>query len=95
MDNDIQELRDFLGQMLNGSLPANEAEVRMKTCPAFRRTELEGVYANLFHYISDVDIREKDAGYGELQDSEMKKLISRLEAGDFAGASAVTLLRST
>lgn len=95
MDTDIQELRDFLGQLLNGSLPAEEAEARMETLSSLRRPALEGVYANLFHYISDGDIREKDKGYRELQDSEMKKLISRLEAGDFTGANAVTFLGRT
>ncbi len=95
MDADIQKLCDFLEQLLNGSLPYKEANATIETLSALRRPDLEELYGNLFHYMSDDDIRKRDPRYKEFQGSEMKKLICRLQTGDFTKANVVTFLKKT
>jgi hypothetical protein len=42
---------------------------------------LEGCLHGLQHFLSDDDIRAKDADYREMQETEMRKLIALLRSG--------------
>ena len=57
--------------------------------------DLDPVYANLFHYWDDEDIREKDEDYRSLQDSEMIKLIDHLKNKDIEQACNISFLKAT
>ena len=39
------------------------------------------VWANVWHYVSDYDIRARDAAYRDMQEEHMDKLIRALRAG--------------
>ncbi len=55
-------------------------------------TPLESVCCNLFHYTSDSDIRKKDKEYENMQESELKKLISYLKNGNIEAAQEINFL---
>ena len=95
MQTNIHSLCVFLEQLLAGSIQTKDAKPQLKTLSALSMSGLEELYGNLFHYIDDADIREKDPGYKKLQDSEMRKLIEHLKAGDFGMANAITFIERT
>lgn len=43
--------------------------------------ELAGCFHGLQHFAADTDIRAKDAGYREMQEGEMRRLIALLKSG--------------
>ncbi len=92
MKLDLDQLCDILQGLLDGSRSPEEARAQLDRV-SFE--ELDELYGNLFHYLSDADIRERDEGYRELQDSEMRKLIQHLEAGNLAKANEITFLNKT
>ena len=55
-------------------------------------TPLEAVCCNLFHYTSDGDIRKKDEEYKNMQERELKKLISFLKNGNIEAAKEINFL---
>ena len=95
MEANIQILCTFLEQLLTGSIQAKDAKPLLNTLSALSMTELDELYGNLFHYIDDTGIRDKDPAYRKLQESEMMKLIGRLKNGNFAMANAVTFIERT
>ena len=95
MKSEIEQLCDFLAQLQNGEMGGKDALALLPSLAALKTRGLEELFGNLHHYIADADIRAKDAGYRELQDSEMTKLISRLRSGDIAKANRVTFLGTT
>ena len=44
------------------------------------------------HYLSDSDIRDKDAVYAEMQNRELERFISALEENDYDLAQSITFL---
>jgi len=44
------------------------------------------------HYLSDADIREKDADYAEMQNGELRKFIVAIEEKDYDRAQNITFL---
>ena len=92
MKPNVGQLCGIFERLLDGSCSADDARAE------FGQISFEGLnelYGNLFHYLSDGDIRERDTGYRELQDSEMRKLVQHLRAGDFAKANRITFLNKT
>ena len=55
-------------------------------------TPLETICCNLFHYTNDGDIRKKDKEYKNMQESELKKLISFLKNGNLEKAKEINFL---
>jgi hypothetical protein len=95
MKAEIETLCDFLAQLQNGEIGGKDALASLSSLSALKTPGLEELFGNLHHYIADADIRAKDSGYRELQDTEMTKLISRLRSGDIAKANRVTFLGRT
>ncbi len=88
----IEQLVSILEDLLNDELRASVAQKKIE---ALSIGDLGNVYANLFHYLDDEDIREKDSRYKHLQNSELKKLIYWLKVGDLAKASKISFLTET
>ncbi len=95
MNQDTEELCIFLARLQLGEIGRKDALDTLPTLAALKTPGLEELFGSLHHYIADVDIRAKDAGYRELQDSEMAKLIARLRAGEITKANRVTFLERT
>ena len=92
MGAETQELCNILEALVNGLIQPDAAIDRIN---ALSMDGLEGLYGNLFHYLDDADIRKRDSRYRELQDSEVKKLISYLKAGELDKANAISFLEKT
>ena len=58
-------------------------------------TDMENVCCNLFHYMADTDIRNRDTEYRKFQDKELEELIKALKAGDWTRAKAINFLYET
>ncbi len=58
-------------------------------------TDLEDICCNLFHYISDGDIRIKDNDYREMQVTELDKLIDLLKVGKLNQAKQISFLHES
>jgi hypothetical protein len=95
MNHDTEELCIFLTHLQRGEVGRKDALDTLPTLAALKTPGLEDLFGNLHHYIADVDIRAKDAGYRELQDSEMAKLIACLRAGEITKANRVRFLERT
>lgn len=82
---------DALEALLGGRLTPEE----------FRRSypmhtaggELEAVLANIAHFLSDSDIRERDPRYKAMQEIAIQRLMSVLRSGDVERARRISLLR--
>jgi len=55
-------------------------------------TSLETICCNLFHYTNDGEIRKKDLEHKNMQESELKKLISFLKSGNIESAQKINFL---
>ena len=95
LNNNTEELCNFLARLQRGEIGRKDALDRLRTLAALKTPGLEELFGNLHHYIADVDIRARDAGYRELQDTEMAKLIARLRTGEVTEANRVTFLEKT
>jgi len=54
--------------------------------------DIEEIMDNVEHFLSDSDIREKDARYRQIQETAMQTLIQALKSGDLNAAKRVTFL---
>jgi hypothetical protein len=88
-DEDTGRLADDLASLGTGQL--SEREFRATWQAAVVPRQLGVIWANLEHYLADLDIRERDSAYRAMQDGEMGKLVRLLRAG----ASADELARIT
>jgi hypothetical protein len=52
-------------------------------------------FHDFWHYISDEDIRAKDAKYAEMQNKELEHFITAIENKDYAKANNITFLSSS
>lgn len=90
MPSSPDQLADDLQALLEGSVDAS----------AFRRRHpieheagpIGEILCLLEHYLSDADIRARDVRYAEMQESELKKLISLLRSGQIEKAGHVHFL---
>jgi len=55
-------------------------------------TSLETICCNLFHYTNDGDIRKKDQEHKNMQERELRKLISFLKNGNIEAAQEINFL---
>jgi hypothetical protein len=92
MKLETEQLCRILEGLLDGSVSPGVGKTEIDKLSF---TGIESVYGNLFHYLSDADIRERDQGYKELQDLELKKLIGHLRTADFDKAKGITFLTRT
>ncbi len=95
MNHEIEQLCLFLSRLQKGEIGGQDACDEIHNLAALKMPELKDLFADLHHYIADEEIRDKDPGYRELQDSEMTKLITRLRTGDIAKANQVSFLKRT
>ncbi len=95
MNHEIEQLCLFLARLQNGEAGGDAALEALTQVTALKMPGLKELSGNLHHYIADAEIRARDPGYRELQDSEMSKLIARLRAGEIAKANQVTFLGRT
>jgi hypothetical protein len=92
MRPDIEKLCGALQGLLDGACYHDDARSILESMPFHG---LDECHANLFHYLSDGDIRQRDEAYRKLQDSEMEKLIKHLRANNFIMANRITFLEKT
>jgi hypothetical protein len=87
-------LADDLQSLLSGHLSERAFRTKYQEADS---TLLPVIWPNLEHYLADIDIRERDPAYREMQNTEMEKLVRLLRAGapdselakvDFLGSSA-------
>ena len=69
-------LANQLQRVLEGTVALND----VLDDPANHGEPLEGCLHGLYHFLSDEDIRAKDAGYRQMQETEMHKLIALLRS---------------
>ena len=84
-----QELVAILEELAGGQIGVSETAERIK---ALSPTNFNRIFANLHHYLSDEDIRQKDQRYKDMQVKELNKLIQYLKAGDYSKAETVSFL---
>jgi len=91
------ELKNILDGLENATISECYARLKMleNIIEDVRGTELENVCSHLDHYLSDADIRAKDAKYKTMQDTELAKLKALLERGDYARAREISFLCKT
>ncbi|MDL5033154.1 hypothetical protein QRD43_14665 [Pelomonas sp. APW6] len=70
-------LAELLQQVLDGEAPIDAVLERDENFEG----ALAGCFHGLQHFAADMDIREKDAGFREMQEGEMRKLIALLRFG--------------
>ena len=79
-EDTANRLVDDLQSLLTGGF--SELEFRTKYPAASAAPDLPNeIWASLEHYLTDADIRNRDARYRALQDAEMEKLIGLLRVG--------------
>jgi hypothetical protein len=88
----IIELAEDLDAMYRGQISENEIRHKYRK---HQNDEIAEIMANLEHYLSDSDIREKDPGYRKMQETEMRKLIQALRTGNLRGAVGISFLRES
>jgi hypothetical protein len=86
----IQQIADDLQAILDGSLGPEEFRARHPISGQTGR--IEQVLCVVEHYLADGDIRRKDSGYRDMQDTEMQKLISCLRSGRIGDALKINFL---
>ena len=52
-------------------------------------------FHNLWHCVSDSDIRAKDSVYAEMQHAEMEKFLNAMKLRDYEKARRITFIAST
>ena len=53
---------------------------------------IKAVFANLYHFWQDEDIRNNDPQYKAMQESELEKLIGHLKNEEWSSANGVSFL---
>jgi hypothetical protein len=79
---DREKLAAILERMFDGAISVEQAEqeVMATKWSAERDKVLDHAYHHFMHYISDQDIREKDADYADMQTAALKDAIGKLRA---------------
>jgi hypothetical protein len=77
METPAMALADKLQRVLDGSIALDD----LLDDPANRGECLDACLLGLQHFLSDDDIRAKDADYRDMQETEMRKLIALLRSG--------------
>jgi len=80
---DIELFLEALRSYASGKSDLVSVESRFKNLDMFH---------DFGHYLSDSDIRDKDAAYAEMQNKELERFISALEEQNYALAQSITFL---
>jgi hypothetical protein len=75
MKMNMQVIIEDLRKLSSGVLSCGDFRQRMKAYPI----ELQDLIANIDHFLSDEDIRQKEPDYKIMQEKELRKLILLLE----------------
>lgn len=86
MNSESKQLCGILEALLAGDIDCGIAQEQVEK---LAMTEFGDLYGNLHHYRMDEDIRERDPEYRAFQETELRKLIEYLKAGDVKKASWV------
>ena len=86
----VEQLSDDLQGVLEGTL--SPGEFRARNPIAGYERSLQTVLCLVEHYLADADIRSRDAGYRDMQDTEMRKLIAMLRSGRLDDAAKIHFL---
>ena len=84
--NEIEIFLKYLNKYRSGDCSLEEVQYYFE--------ELDNFHI-FWHYISDQDIREKDAEYEKMQNKELEIVIKAIENTDYAKANNVTFLGSS
>jgi hypothetical protein len=87
--NSMLEFADDLEMLFQGHATVNYIRGKYSVSPA---KNIEVIFAYVEHFLSDTDIREKDAKYCQMQETEMQKLIQALRSGDLNSAKKINFL---
>ena len=88
----IEELSVHLEQLFEHNVSCEQFSQSMKE---YSFVNIDNVFANLHHYLSDEDIRSKDKEYDLMQIKELEKLIRHLRKRNLESANAITFLHET
>jgi hypothetical protein len=88
-------LIDILCDLQAGRITCDDADARLCESPGIPFPKSERVMSFLEHYFADEDIRRRNSDYAAMQNSELGKLISRLQQADYEGAAEITFLHES
>lgn len=88
--NIMEEFANDLAKLLQDQ--TTESDIRGKYWMSPDKN-IEAIMAYVEHFLSDSDIREKDANYRQMQETAMQKLIQALRNGDLNSAKNITFLK--
>lgn len=91
---DWLKFADDLESLLGGKISNDEIISKYKRAHKLGE-EIDHVLCNLYHFLSDGDIREKDAEYRHMQEQEMRKLIDLIHKGNIEKAKEVDFLHES
>lgn len=83
-----KDLANSIECYLDGHIDGNTLLSHWQDCPS----ELKQVYYQLFHLVSDEDVRQKDNDYFEYQINLTKKVIELLKANDIEKLQTISLI---
>ena len=95
IQNELDKLIELLSIVIEENLDCDIAEGLCNEIDWSKLIEIESIYANLFHYWNDQDIREKCIEYKSMQNNELKKLIQHLKNEDYVKACNISFLAVT
>ena len=83
--NEIEIFLKYLKQYLSGSCSLEGVQDHFEKLDNFH---------DFWHYISDEDIRAKDAEYAKMQNKELELFVKAIENKDYEKANNITFLGS-
>ena len=92
-DPNLGEFASDLEALLTGQLGRDTFESKYRA-GARPRVSSE-LMSSVLHFLSDCDIRARDAEYRAMQEGEMRRLITSIRAGRLEAARRITCLRPT
>jgi len=75
------EFADDLELLLDNRLDPKKFRTKYERKWEAKSDNIYDTLANVYHFLSDFDIHEKDPQYKKMQENEMKKLISLIRKG--------------
>ncbi len=88
--SELEKFADDLEALLQEKIA--EQEIRHRYWKESTHKDVLEIMQYVEHFLSDGDIREKDAEYRQMQEQEMKKLINLIRKGDIEKAKEINFL---
>jgi len=90
----VLELANELDGLLTGQVTPEQFETRYraKYQAGVVPHDILDLIASVAHYLSDADIRARDAEYRNMQEQEMRRLIEALRGGNLDVAARISFL---